>query len=332
MLNNKGENMSKFHLLLQNIKSKHVFIQTHNFPDPDAISSAFGLKKLLELNEIEATICYKGNIKPSLATRMVDLLGIEINNIDDIDKRSVNDEIILVDTQKGNSNLQDLLGRKIICVDHHPTFKKETYIFEDIRPEIGACASIIAHYYGENEIPIEEKVATALLVGIKIDTANLTRNVSDLDLDMFYYLYKRSDLKLLKQCEANSLELSDLKSYSYAINSIEVHGNVSFANPGTNCSESIIAHISDFMLSLSEVKFSIVYSIKESSIRLSVRSKDNNYDAGEITSIALKGIGSGGGHVTMAGGYISLSGGKYSEVELGEKIIERFLNTINEIR
>ena len=197
----KGERMNRFKTLLQNIKSKHVFIQTHNFPDPDAVSSAFGLQRLLKINNISSTICYKGDVNRSLAARMVSVLEIEIVNIENISEMSICDEIILVDSQKGNSNILDLIGRETICIDHHPTFQKETYLFDDIRPWVGACASIIAEYYLENNISIDKEVATALLVGIKIDTANLTRNVSDLDLDMFYYLYKKADLNLLKKCE-----------------------------------------------------------------------------------------------------------------------------------
>ena len=34
--------------ILECIHDKHIFIQTHNFPDPDAIASAYGLKVLLE--------------------------------------------------------------------------------------------------------------------------------------------------------------------------------------------------------------------------------------------------------------------------------------------
>lgn len=323
--------MNKFHLLLDSIKGKHVFIQTHNFPDPDAVSSAFGLQKLLEIHDIFATICYKGDIKRSSASRMIKILDIEIVNVKELSGMTIHDEIVLVDSQKGNANILDFSGKEIACIDHHPTFENASYIFEDIRPCVGACASIITEYYFENNISIDKNVATALLVGIKVDTANLTRNVSELDLDMFYYLYKKADLELLNQCESNRLEFADLKSYAYAINSIEVHGNVSFSNPGRNCAESMIANISDFMLSLSEVKISIVYSIKAGGIRLSVRSKDNSYDAGEITNSSLQGIGNGGGHVTMAGGYIKLDNSHYSEKELGRKIVERFLKTINEI-
>ncbi len=47
------ESMTKFEELLQQINRQHVYIQTHNFPDPDAIASAYGLKRLLATRGIE---------------------------------------------------------------------------------------------------------------------------------------------------------------------------------------------------------------------------------------------------------------------------------------
>ena len=41
--------MTKLDELVTQINRKHVYIQTHNFPDPDAIASAFGLQELLKL-------------------------------------------------------------------------------------------------------------------------------------------------------------------------------------------------------------------------------------------------------------------------------------------
>ena len=52
--------------ILECIHDKHIFIQTHNFPDPDAIASAYGLKVLLEKKGIGATICYKGRIDDTI--------------------------------------------------------------------------------------------------------------------------------------------------------------------------------------------------------------------------------------------------------------------------
>lgn len=54
--------MTNFELLYEAVNREHVYIQTHNFPDPDAIASAYGLKRLLETRGVNAAICYKGKI------------------------------------------------------------------------------------------------------------------------------------------------------------------------------------------------------------------------------------------------------------------------------
>ena len=39
--------MTNFEQLFEAVNREHVYIQTHNFPDPDAIASAYGLQRLL---------------------------------------------------------------------------------------------------------------------------------------------------------------------------------------------------------------------------------------------------------------------------------------------
>ena len=41
---------------------KRIFIQTHDFPDPDAIASAFGLQNFMENFGISSQITYCGDI------------------------------------------------------------------------------------------------------------------------------------------------------------------------------------------------------------------------------------------------------------------------------
>ena len=41
--------MKKLQSLIDLCKGRRVYIQTHNFPDPDAIASAFGLQRFLEI-------------------------------------------------------------------------------------------------------------------------------------------------------------------------------------------------------------------------------------------------------------------------------------------
>lgn len=326
--------MNRFKEIINNIHGKHVYIQTHNFPDPDAIASAFGLSVLLSKYDIDSSICYKGKIERFSTNGFVQKLGIKLTDLATIDMNP-DDEIILVDSQKGNSNIVDAPGEEIICIDHHPTFEdamKVKYRYSDIRPEFGACSTIIAMYFFENNIDMDERVATALLYGIKSDTMGLSRGVSEYDVDVYQRLFKICDNSLIQSLEHCSLKFDDLKSYAIAINSIKVYDNVSFANTGYNCPEALIASISDFMLDLVEVDFSVVYSIKDDGIKLSVRSL-GKIDAGIVTNRALADIGGGGGHAAMAGGFVPFKEktDNYNIELLIGNIQERFLNEISRI-
>lgn len=315
--------MTKLNEILGHIRQEHVYIQTHNFPDPDAISSAFGLQKLLQFKGIDATICYKGKIARYNTLKLIELLEIKLENLEDIEEKlAEDDEIILVDAQKGNSNIIDMTGTEIICIDHHPDFEKTAYRYKDIRPEYGACATIIAEYFFENDIPMDTKTATALSYGIRNDTNKLSRGISKKDLEMMYLMYEKSDMSVIHKLENRELYLEDLMAYSKAIENIQVFDNVSFASTGENCPEALIASVSDFMLALVEVEFSVVYAIQKNGIKLSVRSECGGYDAGIIISRALEGIGNGGGHAAMAGGFIPLTG--------KEERVEHFISIVRE--
>lgn len=322
--------MTKLDELVAQISREHVYIQTHNFPDPDAIACAFGMQELLKTRGIASTICYRGKVDRYSTEKMCQCLGIEMANIEEIAGcLSEHDEVILVDAQKGNANIIDIVGEEIICIDHHPIFEKQEYRFSDIRPEVGACASVIAQYFFENNIPIDERVATALTFGIRMDTKSLLRGASKLDMEMMYRLFEYSNQNLINSLENSNLYFEDLLAYSKAIYSIKVYDNISFADTGRNCPEGLIASVSDFMLALVEVNFSIVYSRKDEGIKLSVRSELKELDAGKIAREALAGIGNGGGHAEMAGGFVPFKGDDEQADLLIREIQERFYECIS---
>ncbi len=283
---------------------QRILIQMHNSPDPDSIASAYGLQYLLQNANMQADICYRGEIEKYSTSRMTELLDIELKNITEIPDMTKDDYIILVDSQKGNSNITDFIGNEIASIDHHPTFHKIDYLFQDIRPQVGACSSIIAEYFVENGVEIPKKIATALIYGIKTDTLDLSRGVSELDLEMFYTLYKTSDIELLNLIQLNQLQFCDLMAYSNAIKNVKIYKNVGIADIGMDCPDSLLGTISDFIMSLKEVEFSVVYSQRKGGVKFSVRNETAHLDAGKIIMTVLKGLGNGGGHKTMAGGFI----------------------------
>lgn len=319
--------MTKLDELMQVITKDHVYIQMHNYPDQDALASAFGLQVLLADRGIKSTICYNGGIDKHNTLRMIELLHITIYNNSQF-AMDEEDEIILVDGQMGNVNVLNFIGRKIACIDHHPMQDVSEYRFYDIRSGIGACSSLIAYYFIENHIEITKEVATALVYGIKMDTANLSRRASDLDIDMFSLMYKIADKDILYGMESSSLRKNDLLAYQDAISNLRLHGRIGIAKIGDDCSEAIIGSISDFLLTLAEVDFTLVYSYRVGGLKFSVRSESKAVDAGKIIKEALTGIGDGGGHATMAAGFLPDLKSESEVKEMGRLVEQRIIDLV----
>lgn len=289
--------------LVELIKGHRVFIQTHNFPDPDAIASAYGLQVLLEEFGIISLICHHGIIDRTATANMVREFGIKMVIDDNNLNMRETDYIITVDAQKGNANILDLIGDEVACIDHHPVFFEcPDYKFRDIR-QVGSCSTIIADYYRENGIKMPGNVATALLYGLKCDTRDFTRGVTQLDVDIYGYLFPKSNNKLIRHFQAGEIQYEELNSFVDSMRNIDIYNGIAFAFLDFSCTDSFIATVSDFVLDIDVVFFAVVYTRRGNGFKFSVRSEFEELDAGQLISEALSGVGSGGGHRSMAGGY-----------------------------
>lgn len=315
---------------IKKYENKHLFIQTHNFPDPDALGSAYGLSRLLEHFHVGSTLCYDGKIDSLSTKKILQEFQIEIYSKGQLRKMTAESPIILVDSQKDAGNVTDLIGDEIACIDHHPTIMQVDYEFKDVRMT-GACCTLIAEYFQKAGIAPDWQTATALLYGIKMDTNQFTRGVTELDIQMYAFLNPYIDENALRSVSSNTLEFSDLSAFGAVFQTIRIFEKVGIAYIPFSCPDALIAMISDFILTLNKVEFVIVYAKRDLDWKFSVRSENDNMDAGEIIHEALLGIGSGGGHACMAGGIIPVSVIKEMGSSADSRICELFLNTIKRI-
>ena len=295
--------MTAYQQLLARCRGKTVYVQTHNFPDPDALASGFGLCAWFEQQGFSPVLCYDGQLDKRACKKMVEQFHIQAAPVSQLPELTENDFLICVDTQKKAGNITLLPHEIDACIDHHPTFYPAFYQYEDLR-KTGSCASIVADYFDKAGLTPSGNVASALLYGIKIDTRNFTRGVTELDIQMFQFLNRVCDGDSLRRVSSNTLSFTDLKAYSSAIESLQVYGLVGFAEIDFPCSDDLIAMISDFFLSLAEIELSVVFSRREDGIKISIRSESEAVHAGNWASRALAGYGTGGGHPYMAGGVI----------------------------
>ena len=324
-----NEQKSDIKDLIELCKGHKIYIQTHNIPDPDAIASAFGLQQILLKYGISSTICYDGDIDKLSSSKMLEMFNIEMFADDEIvGDMKEDDYIICIDSQKNAGNITDLPGDEVAAIDHHPTTSKNAdveYKYKDIRL-LGACSTIITDYYLDLGLTPSTDVATALLYGIKIDTLQFSRGVTQEDIAAFAFLNPIIDIRNMGRLEMNNLEYNDLQAYGAAIENIKVFDYFGITHIPFACPDAMIAIVADFILSLIEIEVAVIYCDRPDGLKFSVRSERDDILANEVVAKALEGIGGGGGHATMAGGRIPSANiallGEYPDNALTERFIK----------
>ena len=297
---------TKLDILVDILKNApdEVFIQPHNVPDPDAIAASLGLYYLLSLRGIQKlAIVYDQEIEKANSLRMLELFDVPIIRSADAHTLGTEDWAVLVDAQKGNANITDLPTDEIAAIDHHEYKGNMGYKFEDIRPDVGSCSTIIADWFYENNIEPPRIIATALLYGILMDTDNLTRGTSELDINMFYKLYTLSDIEMIVELKGNELSIADLDLYAEAFKTVEIYDEIGFLRL-RNVNDSLLGAAGDVVISVAGVNIVIAYAVRDIGVKLSIRSIKENIKASDLVRHLVEGCGVGGGHDNMAGGFI----------------------------
>ena len=299
--------MTKLNELVELLKNApdEVFIQPHNVPDPDAIAASFGLQQLLKTKGLYTQIVYENEIEKANSSKMLELFDIQLTLSSEVETLGKEDWTVLVDVQKGNSNVTDLVTDEVAVIDHHEYMGNKGYMLEDVRPEVGACSTIITQYYVDNGVEIPRNVATALLYGIFMDTDNLTRGVSELDINMFYHLYSLSDINLITELKGNQISREDLQDYAKAFKTVEVYGQIGFLYLD-NGNDSLLGASSDIVITIAGVNVVVAYSPRPEGIKFSTRSINREIKANDLVRFILEGKGFGGGHDSMAGGFLPM--------------------------
>lgn len=280
-----------------------IYIQTHDFPDHDSVASAFGLQVLLKSQGIESHITYEGDIQRESLQQMIDELGIDIRHNEEYGI-GPDDGIIIVDGCKGNRNVSNLLAPELAVLDHHVVDNPEDIPYVDLRPDYGACATIVYTYFKDLGVEIPEEVATALLIGVSMDTALLTRAASPMDLEAYSHLYPRARTQLVNEVICSYMQKRDLEYYRQALDNVVIRNRFAFCYLPQGCSKNLMGILADFFMSLRDVDFVGLCARNDHAINFSVRCNPEKWNASLVIQKVLRGIGFGGGHIHMAGGTI----------------------------
>jgi Exopolyphosphatase-related proteins len=192
-------------LLEQHRGERHAIVM-QDYPDPDAISSAWAHKLIAARFNIDADIIYEGRISHQENLALVQLTDIEMVRYGDGTDLSVYQGTIFVDNQGTTSTLTDRFTaagvKPLIVVDHHERQDIIDPEFTDIR-KIGATATIYTQYMREGLLELNKsdlhhvRLATALMHGIRSETLGLIRAREE-ELEAATFLTRFTDFSLLE--------------------------------------------------------------------------------------------------------------------------------------
>ncbi len=306
-------------------------IVTHINPDPDAISSAMALSMVARHashNKLTCRILYEGNIGHQENRAFINLLEIKMERLTPQVLEECNYLALVDSAAPGVNNELSRSTRVNIIVDHHKNGEPPSAIadFIDIRPGVGATASIMTQYLMELDIPVNKTVATALLYGIRADTRDFKRNVTPQDLNYAAFLLPLTDADLLDKITSPSISQETLDILGAAVRNRRIKSGYLFSNVGYVRNRDALPQAADLLIQLEGVNTAIVYGIGDQNIIISGRNKDIRLHLGNVMGEAFGGIGEAGGHATMAAASIPLT--YFTMVKDKEELLQLIIDPV----
>ena len=224
--------------------------------DPDSIASALALKRLLWRHLLNCVISHIRPITRPQNERMVRQLGISLVPLQDFNPGEFNRKA-LVDNQPAHHKQFGDFTYDVI-IDHHPRLAETRARLIDIRPEYGACSTILTEYLRAARIKPSLKLASALYYGIKTDTANFERPAIEADVRAFHHLFRLTRLPLVRRLEFAEFNVSMFKYFQLAFSRYRIRHNRFFVYLGHVNTPDILVILADFFLRAGEISWTVV--------------------------------------------------------------------------
>jgi nanoRNase/pAp phosphatase (c-di-AMP/oligoRNAs hydrolase) len=302
-------------------------VQTHNNPDPDSLACAMALRHLIgKETGKDAVIAFGGVVGRAENRAMVRQLRIPLTPGDLVDYATY-DFVAVCDTQAGTNytSLPDGLVPTVV-IDHH-AMRPETKRCEVaiVEPKYGATSSLVAEMLLAKGIEIPVDVATGLYYGIKSETQDLARDTTETDVEVYGELEKRIDRRMLARIESGRVPRDYYTEVLTVLSTATIQGRVVWADLGRLRVPDMVPEMADFLLRLEGMRWSCVMGDWQDTLYVSIRTSDPDGDAGVAIRNAVAGMGSAGGHASMAGGQIPMP--RYTESEK-ETVKRAFLDAL----
>ncbi len=314
-------------MLLAHRQERHLII-LQDFPDPDALSSAWTYQIIAQQYEIKCDIVYAGALSHQENIALVKLTNLPaqrwtLQTLKGKDLPSSYQGFVLIDNQGTTSQLMPVVEQVgiplVAIIDHHSLQSDIKSEFVDIRPSVRATATIFTQYLQAGLLTLDSsinqhvKCATALMHGLRSDTNRLMQAQED-DFMAAAYLSRFYDAQLLNAVLQANRSKRVMDVIERSLKNRIVQNNFSIAGVGylRYDDRDAIPQAADFLVTEENVHTAVVYGIvhdEDDELEVvigSLRTTKLTLDPDEFIKEAFGKDSSGrffGGGRTSAGGF-----------------------------
>jgi nanoRNase/pAp phosphatase (c-di-AMP/oligoRNAs hydrolase) len=311
--------------LLKRYSGTRQLVLLQDFPDPDALSSAWAYSLIAGAYSIQCDIYYSGMLSHQENIALVKLTNLPARRwpTQDAPDLSKYQGYVLIDTQGTTSHLTARVREAklplLLVIDHHAIQGKLEAELTDIRPDIHATATMMVQYLKAGLFQLDRnnshhvKCATALMHGLRSDTNRLMQ-ASEPDFLAAAYLSQYYDPQMLSAILQASRSRRVMDVIERSLRNRTLQNSVSIAGVGYLRYEDrdAIPQAADFLITEENVHTAVVYGIVHDEdegnelVVGSLRTNKITLDPDEFIKEALGQDSQGqffGGGRSMAGGF-----------------------------
>jgi nanoRNase/pAp phosphatase (c-di-AMP/oligoRNAs hydrolase) len=313
---------------------RKMVVVTHDYPDPDAMASAAAVHVLLARQfGIQSQLIYSGIVARAENRQMLKHMRCRFHAPEVLHSKARPLPAIFVDCIPGAANVTITRPLKPIAViDHHATMRPIQHLapFVDVRPDAGACSSIVWEYLAAAELTIPKWLASCMTYGIATDTMDFTRNFTPLDLNAYVSLLPHANIRILGLIRNAPRSMQYLADFQEAVAAARVYGHIAWSHINSPAETDIVPEMADHLNQIERVTWSFCTAFNGDDLILSFRTDRSGVRCDRILRKAFEGEGSSGGHYRMAAGSISLAGMRPDErIVRKDRLTRHLLNLLD---
>ncbi len=249
-----------------------------DFPDPDALSSAWAYKLIAAQYEIQCDIVYAGTLSHQENIALVKLTGIPVQRWPCQSPKSKAKDLspyqgcVLIDNQGTTSQLMAPVQQAeiplVLVIDHHSLQEDLEAEVIDVRSDTRATATMLTQYLQAGLLTLDSsnnahvKCATALMHGIRSDTHDL-RQAQEEDFQAAAFLSRFYDSQILNTVLQSARSKQVMEVIERALKNRSIVNNVTIAGVGylRYDDRDAIPQAADFLVTEDNVHTAVVYGI-----------------------------------------------------------------------